>query len=210
MCVAGAYHISAVVLAIVAIVVRARGSLFCLAGPRFCRQRFYGENELYQHMHAAHEQCFLCKRANPNRFVYFRDYPDLESEYTGKVISATELGGYYVDFSFPLPEWSLLHTTSGSGHMRGCPPRPLCCFPDADHFRQEHHLCPHPNCLENKFVVFVSESELRQHTAREHGDTLSKAEKRQALTLPVNFSVRGQSAKEGRVGRVLGACVGGS
>lgn len=48
---------------------------------RFCRKRFYGENELFQHMHSAHEQCFLCRRANPNKYVYYRDYPDLESEW---------------------------------------------------------------------------------------------------------------------------------
>lgn len=47
---------------------------------RFCKKRFYGENELFTHMHSAHEQCFLCRRAHPNKFVYYRDYPDLESE----------------------------------------------------------------------------------------------------------------------------------
>ena len=41
-------------------------------------------------------------------------------------------------------------------------PRPLC----ADHFQHEHFLCPHPACLEKKFVVFVSEQELKTHTAR--------------------------------------------
>lgn len=46
----------------------------------FCRKRFYGENELFQHMHSAHEQCFLCKRGNPHKYVYYRDYADLESE----------------------------------------------------------------------------------------------------------------------------------
>lgn len=32
-------------------------------------------------MHSAHEQCFLCRRANPNKYVYYRDYADLESEW---------------------------------------------------------------------------------------------------------------------------------
>ncbi len=44
------------------------------------RKRFYGENELYQHMHSAHEQCFLCRRADPNKYVYYRDYAGLEGE----------------------------------------------------------------------------------------------------------------------------------
>jgi len=47
---------------------------------RFCRKRFFGETELYHHMHATHEECFLCKRAHPNRHVYYRDYADLESK----------------------------------------------------------------------------------------------------------------------------------
>jgi hypothetical protein len=46
----------------------------------FCRKRFFGEGELYQHMHAGHEQCFVCRRAAPHRHVYYRDYPDLERE----------------------------------------------------------------------------------------------------------------------------------
>lgn len=34
-------------------------------------------------MHSAHEQCFLCKRSNPHKYVYYRDYADLESEFNG-------------------------------------------------------------------------------------------------------------------------------
>ncbi|KAL4444334.1 hypothetical protein ABPG75_012071 [Micractinium tetrahymenae] len=113
---------------------------------RFCRRRFYGENELFQHMHSAHEQCFLCRRANPNKYVYYRDYPDLEN-----------------------------------------------------HFQTEHHLCPHPACLEKKFVVFPTEQELKTHTAREHGETLSKLEKKAALTLQMNFQYR-RGEEEGRDG----------
>ena len=36
-------------------------------------------------MHSAHEQCFLCRRAAPHKFVYYRDYPDLESECVHRV-----------------------------------------------------------------------------------------------------------------------------
>jgi hypothetical protein len=36
----------------------------------------------------------------------------------------------------------------------------------ADHFQRDHYLCPHPACLEKKFVVFTSEQELKTHTAR--------------------------------------------
>lgn len=48
---------------------------------RFCQQHFYGESELYTHMHTAHEQCFLCRRADPTQHVYYRNYADLESMY---------------------------------------------------------------------------------------------------------------------------------
>jgi hypothetical protein len=48
---------------------------------RFCKKRYYGENELYQHMHSSHEECFLCRRAAPHRHVYYRDYLDLENHF---------------------------------------------------------------------------------------------------------------------------------
>ena len=60
----------------------------------------------------------------------------------------------------------------------------------ADHFRHEHYLCNHQTCLDRKFIVFMTEQELKQHAAREHGGDLSKAERRQALTIPINFQVR--------------------
>ncbi|KAK9814997.1 hypothetical protein WJX73_004339 [Symbiochloris irregularis] len=101
---------------------------------RFCHKRFYGDNEIYNHMQQEHEQCFLCRRERPDKFIYFRDYAELE-----------------------------------------------------DHFRQAHFACGHQICLERKFVVFASEQELRNHQGKEHGGTMSRAERRQALTVPINF-----------------------
>ena len=57
----------------------------------------------------------------------------------------------------------------------------------AEHFQQEHYACGHASCLESKFVVFASEQELRQHQAKEHGGNMSRAERRQALNVPVNL-----------------------
>ena len=37
--------------------------------------------------------------------------------------------------------------------------------------------------------MFMTEQELKQHAAREHGGDMSKAERRQALTIPINFQV---------------------
>lgn len=51
-------------------------------------------------------------------------------------------------------------------------------------------MCEHPDCLEQKTGVFATEQELKTHTARVHGRDMSKAEKKQALTLPVAFNVR--------------------
>ncbi len=113
---------------------------------RFCKKRYFGENELYQHMHTTHEECFICRRGAPHRHVYYRDYPDLEN-----------------------------------------------------HFRQGHYPCEHPHCLEQKFIVFATEQELRTHTAREHGQTLTKQERKQALTVPVAFNYR----RPGEQGEVL-------
>lgn len=44
----------------------------------FCRKHFYGDNELFAHMQSTHEQCFLCRRARPDKHVYYRDYAELE------------------------------------------------------------------------------------------------------------------------------------
>lgn len=46
----------------------------------FCRKRFYDNGELFNHMQREHEQCFLCRRADPEKYVYYRDYAELEGE----------------------------------------------------------------------------------------------------------------------------------
>jgi hypothetical protein len=48
---------------------------------RFCKRRFYDNNELFKHMESAHEQCFLCRRHQPEKYVYYRDYAELEGEW---------------------------------------------------------------------------------------------------------------------------------
>lgn len=106
----------------------------------YCSKRFYGENEQYEHMTRVHEECFLCKRANPHTHVYYQNYSALEV-----------------------------------------------------HFKQDHHMCMNQSCLEQKFVVFSTEQELKTHMAREHGGDMTKAEKKQALSLPVGFTYDGSS-----------------
>jgi hypothetical protein len=110
---------------------------------RFCHRRFYGDTELYTHMHANHEECFLCRRAAPHRHIYYRDYPDLDN-----------------------------------------------------HFRQEHFPCENPTCLEQKFVVFLTEQELKIHTLKVHGESLPKRERKAALTIPISFQYRSRQGLE--------------
>ena len=48
-------------------------------------------------------------------------------------------------------------------------------------------MCGAPEC---KGVVFGAEHELRAHAAREHGDAMSRAERRQARTIPITLQAR--------------------
>lgn len=48
----------------------------------FCRQRFYGDDELFLHCREKHEKCFLCERRNEGRQpIYYRNYEDLERHF---------------------------------------------------------------------------------------------------------------------------------
>jgi hypothetical protein len=52
------------------------------------------------------------------------------------------------------------------------------------HFQADHHPCPHPACLERKFVVFAEEQDLKRHFATEHGSemNMSRAQRRQVMS----------------------------
>ncbi|MCJ1454279.1 hypothetical protein MMC28_004631 [Mycoblastus sanguinarius] len=48
----------------------------------FCRQRFYGDDELYVHCREKHEKCHICDRRNPARQQqYYVDYNSLEQHF---------------------------------------------------------------------------------------------------------------------------------
>ncbi|KAJ7438228.1 hypothetical protein B0H11DRAFT_2358944 [Mycena galericulata] len=47
----------------------------------FCRECFFGDDELFAHMREAHEECFVCKR-NDVRDQYFLNYAALEKHFT--------------------------------------------------------------------------------------------------------------------------------
>lgn len=44
----------------------------------FCKNPFYGENELYTHMSTEHYTCHICQRQHPGHFEYYRNYDELE------------------------------------------------------------------------------------------------------------------------------------
>lgn len=60
------------------------------------------------------------------------------------------------------------------------------------HFAADHFPCPYPRCINDHFVAFASEQELKRHVATEHADeaNLSKADRKQAMTVATGFSVR--------------------
>ncbi|KAG9310051.1 hypothetical protein JVU11DRAFT_10094 [Chiua virens] len=47
----------------------------------FCRECFFGDDELFVHMRERHEECFLCKQ-NEVRDQYFRNYESLELHFS--------------------------------------------------------------------------------------------------------------------------------
>ena len=61
-----------------------------------------------------------------------------------------------------------------------------------DHFRVDHFMCPHPRCLDKKFVVFETEQEMKRHFATEHGDELkmSRAQRREASSVAIPLQYR--------------------
>lgn len=94
----------------------------------FCRQRFYGDDELYAHCRDRHERCHICDRQNANRQQQ-----------------------YYIDYN------ALEH-----------------------HFQKDHFICIDPECLEQKFVVFESEMDLKAHQLEKHPNGISKDTRRDA------------------------------
>ncbi|XP_041994402.1 E3 ubiquitin-protein ligase ZNF598-like isoform X2 [Salvia splendens] len=69
------------------------------------------------------------------------------------------------------------------------------------HFRRDHFLCEDESCLAKKFVVFISESEIKRHNTIEHGGRMSRSQRSAALQIPTSFRYRRSSDQENRRGR---------
>ncbi|KAG8891047.1 hypothetical protein FRB98_000056 [Tulasnella sp. 332] len=56
------------------------------------------------------------------------------------------------------------------------------------HFQEKHYPCAHPLCLEQKFVVFPTEMDLKGHSVEEHGDAMTGRDRRDAHRLDMSFA----------------------
>lgn len=119
----------------------------------FCRQRFYGDDELYAHCRDKHERCHICDRRSSHRQQqYYVDYDALE-----------------------------------------------------DHFQKDHFLCPDPECLEKKFMVFESQMDLKGHQLEAHPNGVSKDIRRDARMVDLSeFDLRSPYQSQQRQRRGAG------
>ncbi|KAF5952203.1 hypothetical protein HYC85_010147 [Camellia sinensis] len=147
--------------------------------------------------HCATEEpfIFICEqklytRAQLNRHINFGD-----SEVDG---SESERGGF---MGHPMCEFcrnpfygdNELYTHMSTEHY-------TCHI----HFRQEHFLCEDEACLEKKFIVFATESEMKRHNAMEHGGRMSRSKRNAAFQIPISFQYRSSRERDqNRRGRVF-------
>lgn len=113
----------------------------------FCKTRFYGADELFEHCRNKHEQCHLCLKKGIQH-QYYANYDNLEK-----------------------------------------------------HFKKEHFLCQYKECLDNKFVVFDSDIDLKAHEVNEHGSSLSRHQRgKQAearrVDVNLNYGQRSGSSRQ--------------
>lgn len=79
--------------------------------------------------------------------------------------------------------------------------------PQEAHYKSDHFLCPHPTCLEQKFVVFETELDLQAHAVATHGAALSgdQRARHNARRIETHFTYEGEgggsSGGGGRGGR---------
>uniref|UniRef100_A0A803KN55 C2H2-type domain-containing protein n=1 Tax=Chenopodium quinoa TaxID=63459 RepID=A0A803KN55_CHEQI len=59
-----------------------------------------------------------------------------------------------------------------------------------NHFREAHFLCEDDTCLEKKFVVFSTIADMKHHSALEHGGSMSRSKRQNALQLRACFHHR--------------------
>ncbi|KAK1927275.1 putative cytoplasm protein [Papiliotrema laurentii] len=65
------------------------------------------------------------------------------------------------------------------------------------HFHADHYPCMQQSCLEQKFVVFPNEMDLRAHLVSAHGENMSARDRAQARQLPIEFQSHADSRRGG-------------
>ncbi|WVQ72092.1 hypothetical protein IAR50_001637 [Cryptococcus sp. DSM 104548] len=78
------------------------------------------------------------------------------------------------------------------------------------HWRDDHYPCTQPQCIEDRFVVFGSELDLRAHMMEVHGNQMSARDRAQARTLQLDFSRPSGEGNAGGRGFSLGRPAGAS
>ncbi|GAA6030555.1 hypothetical protein JCM8097_006203 [Rhodosporidiobolus ruineniae] len=162
--------------------------LFALAPPNQPGRGRRAESELDRHLETAHAMCGFCKR-------WFYDSDGLYKHCREQ------------------HEECFICTRQGIRHQYHLNYDRL-----EQHFKHDHYLCPHPECLAKKFVVFESEIDLQAHALAEHGigsgpggggDQKARA---QARRIETNFSYStGETSRGGGGGgdRRRGGAPGG-
>jgi hypothetical protein len=56
------------------------------------------------------------------------------------------------------------------------------------HFQNEHHPCPHAECLAQKFVVFPSALDLKAHVVEKHSETMSARDLKDLRRVQAEFA----------------------
>lgn len=77
------------------------------------------------------------------------------------------------------------------------------------HFQSAHHPCTHPNCLEQKFVVFASPIDLQAHQVEVHGAAMSGRQKKEKMRVEAEFFTVPGRAGPGASARGGGTPAGG-
>ena len=131
-------------------------------------QRLMKRDELREHMAQEHPACQFCKRS-------FYDNDALFAHMTDRHHTCPVCERNGVQFLY-FKDYANLE----------------------DHFRSEHFLCPHPRCLEQKFVVFGDQLELNAHNLEVHGEELGRGDRRRMKQVETNFTVRPASRSEMR------------
>ncbi|KAJ1594718.1 hypothetical protein NDA11_002315 [Ustilago hordei] len=56
------------------------------------------------------------------------------------------------------------------------------------HFKSQHWLCEHSQCLAKKFIVFETELDFKAHQVQEHANQLTTRQRREAIRIDANFA----------------------